>query len=309
MFVVYLCEKIGYNLYKGHENKYLCVYGIYLNIPWEGELLMKVHICKTKKDLIMDNFNMIFSGKRKYFFGGAVIIGLVLSFMGKSEGLIILTFSLVLLSISALSIFSILRKIKGDKLELTYELDGKVLKVQNPMGIINVNTLDIGTIEDNKDFYLLEIKNTDGRNTKLPLYRTGVVEGEIDALINNIRVELNKEYEEEENIKVVQEIKEEKSLDSVEDNDNSEEKDMNEMEANEKREEDIENIGIEDKNEIESIQNEEETKVSEIEEKAIEQSEIEEKDVQSDKVDTYEIRNIVRFQNKFRNDFKRSLYR
>ncbi|MCM1989734.1 hypothetical protein [Oceanirhabdus seepicola] len=284
---------------------------------------MKVHICKTKKDLIMDNFNMIFSGKRKFFFGGAVIIGLVLSFMGRNEGLIILIFSLAFLVISALFIFSILRKIKGDKLELTYELDGKELKVQNPMGVINVNTIDIVTIEENKDFYLLEIKNSNERNTKLPLYKTGVVEGEIGELINNIKVDLNKEYEDEENIEVEKEINDEKSADSddeivseenddIEENDNIEENemeeekqknDMNEIEIevnNEIKKEDNNDIEIENNNEIEIIEKDEDIKVSKVQEKEIEE------ETQVNKVDTYEIRNIVRFKNKFRNDFKRS---
>lgn len=272
---------------------------------------MKVHICKTKKDLIMDNFNMIFSGKRKFFFGGAVIIGLVLSIMGRKEGLIIFTFSLAFLAVSALSILSILKKIKGDKLELTYELDGKELKVQNPMGVINVNTLDMVAIDENKDFYLLEIKNPNGRNTKLPLYKTGVAEGDIDELINNIRVELNKENEEEENIEVEQDIEEEKSVDpdyeSVsEENDKIEEKDVKAMEED-KKEKNIEEMKIEgeneikldEENEIEILQNEEQIDVIEVEEKASEESEV-------NKVDTYEIRNIVRFKNKFINDFKRS---
>ncbi len=128
--------------------------------------------------------------------------------------------------------------------------------------------------------------------------------------INNIRVGLNKEYKKEENKEIEYEIREEKSVDSddrvSEENDNIEEKDVKEMEE-EKQEKDMEEIEkieteeIEDKSELEIIQNHEETKVSEVEEKVTE-----EKEVEVNKVDTYEIRNIVRFKNKFINDFKRS---
>ncbi|WBW98079.1 hypothetical protein [Oceanirhabdus sp. W0125-5] len=284
---------------------------------------MKVEICKTKKSIINDNFNMIFSGKRRFFFGGAVSVGIVLSLFGRNEGFLILAFSLGFLGLSALSIFSILRKIKGDKLELTYEFEGSELKVQNPMGIINVKTQEIVGIEENQCFYLLEIKNPNGRNSKLPLYKTGVIEGDIDELINNLRVQLNKEFEEEENIDKEDDIMEDRSelnsVDSDEDKrteDNIGDKEMKEKDIENKQEKDVKEMKIEDNNEIEitqnneieSITNNEENEIIEIEESEIQEKIVEEND-EVNKVDTYEIRNIVKFQNKFTNDFIRCFKR
>lgn len=159
---------------------------INIGVLKKGVKNLRVHIEKSKKELLKDNLEILFKSAYGYVLGGAAVIGIILMIMGITAGYLAVTFAVVISTMRLIRILSALR-VMGDKIETTYELDDEKLSIIHENGGFELPLDRILRIKDSAKIYTITMNEKSQGVDCIPLMRTGVVEGDIDQMVERIK--------------------------------------------------------------------------------------------------------------------------